>query len=146
MPNARSDDATGAGAGFAAYALATLIALGAGVALTGGDRPIAAGMFVAWMLQLVAFRPLLAALDAGRDTTRSWLGGLALRAGGLVATGGLTVAGAASPNLPIAYGMTMLVLLLVEAGWLYRRLSRPVGAETDAPGREHGIERTSTTG
>ena len=130
--------------GLAAYAVATLVTIGAGVALTGGSRPIAVGMFVAWVLQLLAFRPLLAALDAGRDMTRSWLGGLALRAGGLIATGGATLLGGVSPDLPVAYGTTMMVLLMVEAGWLFRRLPR--ASAGDSSGRKHGIERTSTTG
>lgn len=130
--------------GFAGYATTTLIVIGAYVVLMGAAVETAAGMLSAWAIQALAFRRLEAALDAG-DATRAWLGGLVARAGGLLVVGMISLAGRASPDLPVAYGTTMLVLLLMEAGWLYRRSSRSRHGVSGG-GAENGIEGTNTTG
>ena len=76
------------------------------------------GIAAAWLIQVVAIWPLNRALLAGRRATRAWLGGIGLRMGGLVVTGGLAWMGAATSDLPIAYALAMLVLLWTEALWL----------------------------
>lgn len=100
-----------------AYALATLaLAVAAAAWLGDGERKW--GIAAAWLIQVVAVWPLNRALLAGRRATRPWLGGIGLRTGGLVVTGGLAWTGSATPDLPIAYGLAMLVLLWTEALWL----------------------------
>jgi len=138
--------ASGRPRGWLAYAVSTLIAMGAVVAAAGGDPEIAAGAGSAWMIQVLALLPLGGALEARRDATRAWLGGLAARAAGLIATGTLAVADATSPRLPVSYGVAMVALLMAEAGWLYRKLPRPDRGEDDAAGTEHRLEGTRTTG
>lgn len=139
MPNATTDGRSGVERGFAAYAIWTLLLVAAATALLGGRLDASLGLFVAWTVQLAAFGPLARAVSAGRDQTRAWLGGLVLRGAGLLATGGLAVAGVVSREAPIAYGVAMTALLLLEAAWLFRRLPRPGVAATD-----NGIERTTT--
>ena len=99
------------------YALVTLgLAAVAAAWLQDGERTW--GIAAAWLIQVVAVRPLNRALLAGRRATRPWLAGIGLRMGGLVVTGGLAWTGSATPGLPIAYGLAMLVLLWTEALWL----------------------------
>ncbi len=99
------------------YALATLgLAVAAAAWLRDGERTW--GIAAAWLIQVVAVWPLNRALLAGRRATRPWLGGIGLRMGGLVVTGGLAWTGSATRDLPIAYGLAMLVLLWTEALWL----------------------------
>ena len=100
-----------------AYALATL-ALVLAVAAWLGDGERSRGIAAAWAIQVVAVWPLNRALLAGRRATRPWLAGIGLRLGGLVVTGGLAWMEAATPDLPIAYALAMLVLLWTEALWL----------------------------
>lgn len=144
MLKSMNDGAETGTRGLLGYALGTLVLIGAATVLLGGVGERTLGMFVAWVLQLLAFRPLVSALSERRDATRAWLGGLVLRAAGLIATGGLALSGRAGSDLPIAYGTTMLVLLLVEAGWLFRRLPRPGGFADGGVGTDNGIERTTT--
>ena len=99
------------------YALATL-ALSVAAAAWLGDGERTWGIAAAWLIQVVAVWPLNRALLAGRRATRPWLGGIGLRMGGLVVTGGLAWTGSATPDLPIAYGLAMLLLLWTEALWL----------------------------
>ncbi len=122
------------------YALSTLgLAVAAAVVSGGGER--AWGIATAWLIQVAAIWPLDRALFAGRRATKPWLAGIALRAGGLVVTGGLTWTGSATPDLPIAYGIAMLVLLWVEAIWLW--LARGLGqsGEPAGPTDEPDTER-----
>ncbi|MDE2944497.1 MAG: hypothetical protein OXT63_09885 [Gemmatimonadota bacterium] len=99
------------------YALATLgLAVAAAAWWRDGERTW--GIAAAWLIQVVAVWPLNRALLAGRRATRPWLSGIGLRMGGLVVTGGLAWTGSATPDLPIAYGLAMLVLLWTEALWL----------------------------
>ncbi|MFV1986253.1 MAG: hypothetical protein ACC682_03180 [Gemmatimonadota bacterium] len=132
------------GRGFIAYAISTLALVGAATVIVGGTREVGLGMFTAWVIQLVAFRPLARALSEQRDARSAWLGGLAIRGAGLIGTGGLAVAGRFESDLPVSYGTTMMVLLLAEAGWLFRRLPRAGGFATGAAGTDDGIERTTT--
>ena len=99
------------------YALATLGLAAVAVAwMQDGER--AWGIAAAWLIQVVAVWPLNRALLEGRLAIRPWLAGIGLRMGGLVVTGGLAWTGSATSDLPIAYGLAMLVLLLTEALWL----------------------------
>jgi len=143
---ARAGHARGRPGGWMGYAVATLVLAGVAVAATGGDPEIAGGIVVAWAIQVAAVRPLAAALEARRDATRAWLGGLAARVGGLIATGTVAVVGTTSSRLPVAYGIAIVVLLLTEAGWLYRRLTRPGRVAEEPAGTEHRREGTRTTG
>ncbi|MDX1396505.1 MAG: hypothetical protein R3195_19140 [Gemmatimonadota bacterium] len=139
MPNVKMDTRDPGDRGFAAYAIWTLVLVAAATALLGGRLEPSVGLFAAWLVQLAAFKPLARAVSTRRDATRAWLGGLVLRGGGLLATGGLALGGVVGREVPIAYGVGMTALLLLEAGWLFRRLPRPGVAATD-----NGIERTTT--
>ena len=123
--------------GFAGYVSTTLVMIGVAIALTGAALEPAAGMLSAWAIQGFAFRRLVAALNARRDATRAWLGGIWGRGGGLVLLGAASFAGLASPDLPVAYALTMLVLMLVEAAWLHRTHGARAG---------NRLEGTHTTG
>ena len=83
---------------------------------------ITAGVLSAWAVQGVSFWKLVEALDRGVSAVRVWVGGIAARASGLVLA---VVAGALWPvgggEVPFSYGVTLLVLLLLEAVWLSRR-------------------------
>jgi len=145
MPNAMSSrESEGGSRGFFLYAVGTLGLVAVATVVAGGASETSLGLFLAWTIQLVAFRPLTTALAERRDMMRAWLGGLALRSAGLIATGGLALAGRTESDLPIAYGTGMMVLLLVEAGWLFRRLPRPEGLADGGVGTDNGIERTTT--
>jgi len=105
----------------------------------------AAGVILAWVVQTAAFWRLDRALVAGRDATRTWLGGIAARFGGLVFAAGLALGGVTSDDVPVAYGVGMLVLLLMEAVWLARRPHTKVPL-VDSAGAENDIDRTRSTG
>lgn len=120
------------------YALATmgLVAIGWGLAIRrpGVDTSaMAAGVAAAWVVQVASFWRLVERLAAGRNALRVWIGGIAARVGGLVVA---AVAAASTPvgqELPLAYGVTLVVLLLVEAVWLSRCRwqASPGGQEVD---------------
>lgn len=118
------------------YALATLgLAVAAAAWLGDGERT--RGIAAAWLIQVVAVRPLNRALLEGRRAIRPWLGGIGLRMGGLVVTGGLAWTGSATSDLPIAYGLAMLVLLWTEALWLAlarTKTNSTRNAQPDEPG------------
>ena len=65
-------------------------------------------------------------------------------AAGLIATGGVALSAGMGSDLPVAYGTTMMVLLLAEAGWLFHHLTRPAGLADGGFGTDKGIERTTT--
>ena len=113
------------------YALATL-GLAAVAAGWLGDGERTWGIAAAWLIQVVAVWPLSRALLAGRRAIRPWLAGIGLRMGGLVVTGGLAWTGSATPDLPIAYGLAMLVLLWTEALWLWLALTRANTKKTNS--------------
>lgn len=125
------------------YALVTLVVASTAAVVSGGGERVW-GIAVAWAIQIAAIWPLGRALSAGRDATRAWLGGIALRVGGLVMTGGLAVAEAATADLPVTYGISMLVLLLAEAAWLALGLGRRGAGETASRSQE--LDRTRKTG
>ena len=118
------------------YALGTLgLAVVAAAWLGDGERTW--GIAAAWLIQVVAVLPLNRALLAGRRATRAWLGGIGLRMGGLVVTGGLAWMGAATSDLPVAYALAMLVLLWTEALWLAlacAKTNSTRNAQPDEPG------------
>ncbi len=106
------------------YALATLVIVGVGAAVaarSAAGPEIAAGAVSAWAIQAVAFWRLVTALDAREDATRVWVSGIVARVGGLAVAAVAAVATGTGSELPASYGVTMLVLLLVEAAWLSRR-------------------------
>lgn len=126
--------------GFATYLAVTLmgaIFVGFTVRETPGAVP---GIALAWLIQALAFWRLEVAFEEGRNATAAWLGGLAARLAGLVAAGSASLLGLVSVAVAVAYGASMLVLLLLEAGWLFRRLSWPGAAATGGAGVENGIE------
>ncbi len=125
------------------YALATLGAVALGVVAFGGGSERTWGMFSAWLIQAVAFWRLGTALGTGSNAFGPWVGGVAARAGGLIVTGAPALMGIWSSEVPVAYGLTTLMLLLAEAGWLAVR-----GPGGSRPGRARGnrIERTHSTG
>lgn len=127
--------------GALAYSVLTLLAAGVAAALIGDPVERALGIAGAWLIQTVAFWRLDEALAARRDATRAWVAGIALRAGGLGIAALLVVTGRASPDLAVAYGVAMLALLLAEAGWLARDLSRTAGR-----GASEELDRTRSTG
>ena len=104
------------------YGIVTLILTVVAIGSSGLDWELSLGITVAWIIQATAFWRLDCALSSGRNAMRAWLGGMGARFGGLVFVGGLTLVGATSADVPIAYGISMLLLLLAEAGWLVRRL------------------------
>lgn len=129
------------GGGALGYALVTLVAAGVATAAVGGGAERAWGIAAAWTLQAAVFWRLDRALAERRDATKAWLGGIAVRAGGLGVTAALTLTDRAGADLPVAYGITMLVLLLAEAGWLARGLA---SAARSGVGEE--LDRTHSTG
>ena len=118
------------------YALGTLgLSVAAAAWLGDGERTW--GIAAAWLIQVVAVWPLNRVLLAGRRATRAWVGGIGLRTGGLVVTGGLAWMGAATPDLPIAYALAMMVLLWTEALWLAlarTKTNSTRNAQPDEPG------------
>ena len=107
------------------YALATLGLVATGLVLAAG-RPaldvstLAAGVLAAWIVQVVSFWRLVATLAAGRNALRVWIGGIAARVGGLVVAAVAAVSTSVGSDLPLGYGLTLVILLLVEAVWLSR--------------------------
>jgi hypothetical protein len=99
-----------------------LLALGSGYLLaTGAERrvPWIAGGLTAWLIQMPAYWVLVDRLERGLDATRPWLAGMGARLGGFAI---LAVASWVTdlPAGPVAaaYGMVMIVFLVLEAVWL----------------------------
>lgn len=112
------------GARSAYLAVTALLGLAAGLAVaasgTGGRAETATGIGTAWLVQAAAWWVLTRDLAAGRDATRSWLGGIAARLGGLVvlaAAAGPT--GLGRPTTLLAYAGAALGYLTLEAFWLH---------------------------
>ena len=131
----------GASRGLLGYALVTLALAALAAALVGGGER-AWGIGAAWLTQVAASGPLDRALAAGRKATKPWLGGIALRAGGLIVTAGLAWSGAAGADLPIAYAIAMLVLLWGEA----IRLTRGLRRAGERSGRTNELDTERKTG
>lgn len=105
------------------YGVATLSLVVVAIGFLGASWEPSLGVAAAWLIQVVAFWRLDRALSSGRNAMRAWLGGIAARLGGLVLLGSLTLVGALTVDVPIIYGISILALLLIEAGWLVRRLN-----------------------
>lgn len=107
----------------AGYLWATLALAAAGViaAIIGG-RPalaVAIGVGIAWTVQAGSFWLLATGLERGESITRVWAAGMAARFGiGILVWVLAILAGTPTRALMIAYGMALVVFLLLEAGWL----------------------------
>lgn len=126
IPISRSDvHGTSSWASATGYALAALglVAIGLGLAVRrpGVDASaITTGALAAWMVQVASFWRLVTTLAAGRNALRVWIGGIAVRLGGLVVAAVAAASTSVGDELPLAYGVTLVVLLLAEAAWLSR--------------------------
>jgi len=105
------------------YLWVTLALAGGGVtaAIVGGHPavPVAIGTGIAWTVQAGSFWLLATGLERGESITRVWSAGMATRFGtGILVWGLAILAGAPTRALMIAYGMALVVFLLLEAGWL----------------------------
>lgn len=114
------------------YVILTLaLALGAGgwIAEVAGapelNNAAMLGAGLAWVVQAASFWKLAGAILNGRSAMGPWAGGMAARGGGLLllwlfagqyGDGGRVVA--------VAYGLTLLVFLLLEALVLWRGSTR----------------------
>lgn len=112
----------------------------------GPTEAVAAGLATAWVLQAPSFWRLAGALARGRSAVRPWLGGIALRLGGL----GLVAVAGATTALParetaMAYVAALMTYLGLEALWLYRRQpdGRP-GRPAAGPARDEDDVDDST--
>lgn len=112
-------------AGRAAYlAVTALLGVAGGAVAAGAGRAAAVettvGVGSAWLIQAAAWWLLTGDLAAGREATRSWIGGIAARLGGLAA-----LAVAAGPTgldrgtALLAYAGAALAFLTLEAIWLH---------------------------
>lgn len=107
------------------YGLACLALTGPGgaAALLAGApaAEVWAGGLSAWAIQVAAFWPLWGRIRRGERALHVWVAGIAARLAGL----GVLVLAAAPAGLEaapaaVAYGLTIVVLLWVEAWWLAR--------------------------
>lgn len=125
--------------------------LAAGAFGAGSPGAVAGGLAVAWVLQAPAFWRLAGKLARGQPVVREWVGGIALRLGGL----GVIVTAGATTRLPardaaVAYVVALLAYLALEAVWLFRRQparpgSEPADAEDDDT-RNQNTERAPEAG
>lgn len=129
------------------YVVGTLLGTMAGLwaavqAGLGHAGAVIAGTGTAWTIQAAAIWALVGVLDAGRSALRVWLAGIGARLGGLalVVLVGVTTA-LPLGDLSLAYGVEILALLLLEAGWLMWRSGHGKGAgrREDPTGREDRI-------
>lgn len=107
----------------AAYLGVTLMlaASGSAAAVIGGQppTPVVLGVGTAWIVQAASFWLLAGGLADGRNVMRVWVAGIASRfSTGVLVWALAALAGAPTRVLMIAYGMTLVVFLLLEAGWL----------------------------
>ena len=94
---------------------------GVAAAIVGGHPavPVAIGAGIAWTVQAGSYWLLATGLERGESITRVWAVGMATRFGtGILVWGLAMLAGAPTRALMIAYGMALVVFLLLEAGWL----------------------------
>lgn len=116
----------------AAYAAAALALTAAGCAVAarrwGQPAEVWAGGLLAWAVQIGSFWPLWRRVRRGERALRMWIAGIAARAGGLgaVAAGGWLTAVELAPAAT-AYGLTLMVLLWLEALWLTRATGGTAG-------------------
>jgi hypothetical protein len=98
-----------------------LAAAGTVTAAIGGYSIVAvgAGVGVAWIVQAGSFWLLAGGLERGEPVTRVWVAGITARFGaGIVVWLLAALAGAPTRDLMVAYGLTLVLFLLLEAGWL----------------------------
>ncbi len=119
------------------YSVATFLACAGVIAIIGGGPELWAGVATAWTIQCLAFWRLNEALGVGRDATKGWIGGMVGRAGGLAVCAGFALAGVTSNDLPLAYGVAIVVLLLAEAAWLARTIFRTASIQNKNFDRTH---------
>jgi hypothetical protein len=87
---------------------------------------VALGVGAAWAVQAISFWALARGLDAGEPVARIWIVGIAGRFFTGVAVWALSaLAGAPTRALMIAYGMSLVAFLLLEAGWLAVTTANP---------------------
>ena len=99
----------------------TLAVAGSVAAIAGGHAavPVVLGAGAAWVVQAASFWLLAGGLERGDRITRVWVTGIAGRFGvGVLVWVLAALAGAPTRVLMIAYGMALVVFLLLEAGWL----------------------------
>lgn len=117
-------------------ATAALTAAGATTAAArgwGSTEAVVAGLGTAWLLQAPSFWRLAGRLARNEPAVRDWVGGMALRLGGLAliavvdATTGLPGRDAA-----VAYVAALLAHLGLEAVWLLQRQPSPGGRDGGA--------------
>ena len=107
-------------AGYLWASLALAVA-GSVAAIVGGHAtvPVVLGAGTAWVVQSASFWLLAGGLERGDRITRVWVTGIAGRFGaGILVWALAALAGAPTRVLMIAYGMALVVFLLLEAGWL----------------------------
>lgn len=94
---------------------------GADAAGLGDARSLGAGSGLAWVLQAAAFSLLVRALERQERVVPVWIGGIGVRLGGLAVA---AVAGGRPGwdriDMVLAYAVTMVLFLMLEAVWLYR--------------------------
>ena len=96
-------------------------AAGSAAAIVGGQAslPVLSGVGTAWVVQAASFWLLAGGLASGDPVTRIWITGIAGRFGtGILVWALAALAGAPTRVLMIAYGLALVVFLLLEAGWL----------------------------
>ena len=114
------------------YIISTLaLAIGSGfliaavVDVRGALGAAMLGAVVAWVVQAASFWKLAGAMIEGRSAMGPWVGGMAARGGGLLllwlAAGQY---GGGGRVVALAYGLTLLVFLLLEAVVLWRGSTR----------------------
>lgn len=105
----------------------------------GSPRAVAAGLSVAWVLQAPSFWRLAGTLARGEPAVREWVGGIALRLGGLavVAAAGAAT-GLAARDAAVAYVAALMAYLALEAVWLLRRQPAAAGRRADEGTRRNG--------
>lgn len=111
-------------AGYLAATAAAMVAVAlVGRSIEPDQGPaVAVGVATAWLLQAPSFWHLAGRLARGERAVRSWIGGIAARFGGLAV---LAVAGDAAGGprevVLLAYGVAVLLQLMLEALWLWKR-------------------------
>jgi len=99
----------------------------------GASRAVWLGLAAAWALQAPSFWRLAGTLARGEPVLRDWVGGMALRFGGLAL---LVVAGGGAPlptgDTALAYAAALLAFLGLEVVWLLRRKPERTGGRIRA--------------
>lgn len=116
----------------------------------GSPRAVWLGVAAAWLLQAPSFWYLAGALDRGDPVLRDWVGGMALRLGGLALIGVAgTAAGIRARDAAVAYVAALLAFLALEVVWLLPRApAAPASGErpADREDRDDDMGRHPGTG